>query len=118
LLLAQAAVSFYGGFFGAGIGVLMLALFGAAGMADIHEMNALKSMLATLINGTAALAFVTAQTVAWQGYVLALASAGGGFVASRVALRVKPEWVRRFALTVAIVVTIYYFFLDRRVRGG
>ena len=86
-----------------------LAVFGAAGMTDIHEMNSLKAMLATLINGAAAIMFVVAQSVAWQGCFLAIAAAIGGFVASRVALRAKPEWVRRFALTVAVVVTIYYF---------
>jgi uncharacterized membrane protein YfcA len=109
LLCCQAVVAFYGGFFGAGIGVLMLALFGAAGMTDIHEMNSLKSMLATLINGAAAILFVAANSVAWHGWFLAVAAAVGGFVASRAALRVKPVWVRRFALTVAVVVTIYYF---------
>jgi uncharacterized membrane protein YfcA len=118
LLLVQAAIGVYGGFFGAGIGVLMLALLGAAGMRNIHEMNALKTMLATLINGVAALAFVTAQTVAWQGYVLAVSSAIGGFAAGRLSLRAKPEWVRRFALMVAVVVTIYYFFIEPRMRRG
>jgi uncharacterized membrane protein YfcA len=117
LLLAQLLVSIYGGFFGAGIGVLMLAVFGAAGMTDIHEMNSLKASLATLINGAAAVAFVVAQQIAWQGYFLAIAAAVGGYTASRVALRTKPEWVRRFALTVAVVVTIYYFVFDEGVKG-
>jgi uncharacterized protein len=111
LLTFQVFVAFYGGFFGAGIGVLMLALFGAAGMTDIHEMNSLKSMLATLINGAAAILFVATNSVAWQGGFLAIAAAVGGYVASRVALRAKPEWVRRFALTIAVVVTIYYFVI-------
>jgi uncharacterized protein len=109
LLVLQLVVGVYGGFFGAGIGILMLALFGVAGMTDLHEMNSLKSMLATIINGCAAIAFVVAQTVAWQGYVLAFASAVGGFAASRFALRVHPERVRPFALAVAAGVTIYYF---------
>lgn len=109
LLISQAVVAVYGGFFGAGIGVLMLALFGAAGMTDIHEMNSLKSMLATLINGAAAVMFVLANSVAWQGWFLAIAAATGGYVASRASLRARPEWVRRFALTIAVIVTIYYF---------
>jgi len=117
LLIIQGLIGVYGGFFGAGIGVLMLALFGAAGMADIHEMNALKTMLATLINGTAAIAFVVAHAVAWQGYVLAVAAGVGGYAASRAALRINPSWVRRFALRVGVVVTIYYFVVDRYVRG-
>jgi len=118
LLAAQFLVAVYGGFFGAGIGVLMLALFGAAGMTDIHEMNSLKSMLVTLINGAAAILFVIAQSVAWQGCFLAVAAAIGGFVASRVALRAKPLWVRRFALTVAVVVTIYYFVTPTTAVGA
>jgi len=109
LLFFQLAVSFYGGFFGAGIGILMLALFAVAGMTNVHEMNALKSMLATVINGAAAIWFAAAGSIAPQGYWLAIASALGGYFASRLALKLHPEWVRRFALVVAVVVTIYYF---------
>jgi uncharacterized membrane protein YfcA len=109
LLLFQLAVSVYGGFFGAGIGIMMLALFAVAGMTNVHEINSLKAILATFINGAAAIWFVAAGSIAPQGYWLAAAAAVGGYCASRVALKLNPDRVRWFALTVAVLVTIYYF---------
>ena len=54
----QFVVAVYGGYFGAGIGVLMLAGLSFAGLDDIHQMNALKVLLSTLINGAAAIVFL------------------------------------------------------------
>jgi len=115
-LAALGLVSIYGGYFGAGIGIMMLGLFGAVGMTDIHEMNSLKATLATLINGVAAVAFIVAQSVAWEGYALAVPSALGGYWATRAALRLHPKLVRGVALALAVVVTIYYFFIEPHVR--
>src|SRR5690242_1882541 len=63
--LLQLVISIYGGFFGGGIGILMLAALGFMGMENIHEMNALKAVLNALINGIAVVAFVIAGAVFW-----------------------------------------------------
>ena len=68
-MLFQLAVGLYGGYFGAGIGILMLAALSILGLKDIHEMNALKVVLGGVINGIAAVYFVVARMVYWP-YVL------------------------------------------------
>src|SRR5688572_2454904 len=64
-MLFQFLVSVYGGYFGAGIGILMLAAFGIMGFTDIHQMNGLKNFLALCINGVAAVYFIWNGMVSW-----------------------------------------------------
>src|SRR3954452_19210411 len=91
----QLAVAVYGGYFGAGIGVLMLAGLSFAGLDDIHQMNALKVLLATLINGVAAVIFLAWRVdpqsrVDWRtAAAMAAASVAGGFLGMVVARRVR-----------------------------
>jgi uncharacterized membrane protein YfcA len=61
----QFAVAVYGGYFGAGIGILMLASLGFLGLSDIHEMNALKNVLGSLINLVAAIVFTSSGLIDW-----------------------------------------------------
>ena len=65
LMLIQGAISIYGGYFGAGIGILMLTSLAVMGLSDIHEMNALKSVLGTIINATSVVVFVANDAVNW-----------------------------------------------------
>jgi uncharacterized protein len=101
VLAAQFGVGVYGGYFGAGIGVLMLATLGAMGLTNIHRMNGLKNWGAMCMNGVAAVLFVVSGLVNWP-VAIAMAAGGlaGGYTAARLALRVGPHWVRR-----AVVVT-------------
>lgn len=94
--LFQLVVAIYGGFFGSGMGILMLATFGLAGVASLHRRNGLKHAAALCINGPAALIFIR------QGYVqlgpallMMLAAMGGGYGGARLALRVGIPAVRR-----------------------
>src|ERR1700759_4290167 len=75
----QFLVALYGGFFGAGIGILMLAALSVLGMSDIHKMNALKNFFALCINGIAAFYFVWAKMVDWPYVgVMAVGAIAGG----------------------------------------
>jgi len=106
----QFVIAIYGGYFGAGIGVLMLAGLAFAGLDDIHQMNALKVLLATIINGVAAVLFFFSRQVDWR-YVLpmAIASTLGGFLGMVVARRIKQNQLRAVILLIGIVLTFYYF---------
>ena len=64
-VIVQLVISLYGGYFGGGMGIMMLAVLSLLGMSDIHRMNALKTALATLINGIAVIAFILAGAVDW-----------------------------------------------------
>src|SRR5260370_2341557 len=71
-------VAIYGGYFGGGIGIMNLAMFAALGMTDIHEMNALKLVLVTVINGVATATFVVTGAIVWPQALVMLAGAGLG----------------------------------------
>src|SRR5262249_50732527 len=65
MLVLQLAIGIYGGYFGAGIGILMLAGLGLIGLTDLHQMNGLKNLLAICINGIAAIYFAVSGAVIW-----------------------------------------------------
>jgi len=108
--LVQIAVAIYGGYFGAGIGVLMLAGLSFAGLDDIHQMNALKVLLATLINAVAAAVFLS-YTIDWRiAGAMAVASIAGGFLGMLGARRVQPDKLRLVILAIGVCLTAYYFY--------
>ncbi|MDP9151879.1 MAG: sulfite exporter TauE/SafE family protein [Myxococcota bacterium] len=106
----QLVISIYGGYFGGGIGIMMLATLSLMGMKDIHRMNALKTMLATLVNGIAVVAFIVAGAIAW-GPAAVMIGGGilGGYAGAAFARRVSPRLVRRLVLTIAWTMTAYFF---------
>ena len=114
----QCAVSVYGGYFGAGTGILMLSVFGLIGLTDMMEMTALGSLLSLAHNGIAALIFILVGLVSWN-YVLTMAAGSvlGGYFAARFAQRLGKDAVRRFVILVGVGITaalFAHFFLARR----
>src|SRR6185312_692701 len=106
----QAVIATYGGYFGGGIGILMLAAFGLMGMENIHAMNALKTLLASCINGVAVVTFIIAGAVDWpQAVVMLIGGIIGGYGGAAYARRLEPGLVRRIVLVVAILMTVYFF---------
>ena len=92
----QLVVAIYGGFFGAGIGILMLAALGLAGLRDLHRMNGLKNIAAVACNGVAALTFIANRQVVWlPAAVMAAGAVTGGLTGARLAKRVGQTIVRK-----------------------
>ena len=115
--LLQFLVGVYGGYFGAGIGILMLAVLGLLGLGDIHRLNAVKNVLGMAINGTAALLFAAgsllggATDVSWpHAAVMAVAAVLGGLAGAGVARRLPATLVRRFVAAVGFGLAAYYFW--------
>ena len=97
---AQAAVGMYGGYFGAGVGILMLASLGFMGFTNIHRMNGLKNWGGFCMNLVAAATFAFSGIVDWPvAATMALASVGGGYLGSQLAQRI-PQGVVRALVTV------------------
>ena len=95
-MLFQAGVGLYGGYFGAGIGILMLAALSLMGHTDIHRMNAVKNVLAVCINGIAAGYFVISGLVVWEdALVMAAGAIIGGVGGAGLARRMGRTLVRR-----------------------
>ncbi len=104
----QFAISFYGGYFGAGIGILMLTALNVIGMHDLIKMNALKNALAIAINGTASVFFMLANKVEWNYALLgAVCSLIGGYVLGRQALRMNQRNLRVGVVIAGLVVSAY-----------
>src|SRR6185436_18339356 len=100
----------YGGYFGGGMGIMMLATFSLAGMANIHEMNGLKSLLGTAINTLALAEFVVRGTVAWRyGLVMIVGAVLGGYCGAAGARTVNPKWIRLLVIAIGWSMTIYFF---------
>lgn len=110
VVLLQFIISVYGGFFGGGIGILMLATLSFMGMKDIHSANALKSLLNACINGVAVVTFLIAGAIFWgQAAVMILGAIVGGYGGAAIARRLNPILVRRFVILVGIITSIYFF---------
>ncbi len=100
-MLFQFLVSVYGGYFGAGMGILMLAAFGIMGFTDIHQMNGLKNFLALCINGVAALYFIWYEMVSWPfALVMAVGATAGAVWGAGMARRLGPKAVRKIVIGV------------------
>ena len=108
--LAGLAVAIYGGYFGGGQGILILAMVAAVGMTDIHSMNALKVILSSTTNGVALIVFIGARAVYWpQAAVMIIGAILGGYLAAHYAQRLPQVWVRGFVILVGAGMTVYFF---------
>jgi uncharacterized membrane protein YfcA len=106
----QFLVGVYGGYFGAGIGILMLAALGLLRFTDIYRMNALKNLFAVFINFVAAIYFTYSGAVLWRdALVMAAGAVAGGYGGAGLAQRVGPRIVRGVAVAVGIAMTVSLF---------
>jgi uncharacterized membrane protein YfcA len=117
LLGAQLLVGVYGGYFGAGIGILMLAALGLMGFSNIHRMNGLKNWGGFCMNLVAALTFAVGGIVHWQvALAMAAGSVVGGYLGAHAAQRVSQEVVRGAVAGVGILSGLW--LLVRLYAGG
>ena len=111
ILVAQVFVSIYGGYFGGGIGILMLAALTLYGLHDIVLMNSLKMLLASLMNLTATAVFVFSGKVHWlEAVILSAGSIAGGFAGAHAGSRIPPLYVRLFVILIGVVLSIHFYF--------
>lgn len=110
IIIFQFLVSLYGGYFGAGIGILMLSSLALMGVGDIHQMNALKSLLASAINGMSVIVFIGYGKVDWKyATPMIIAAIVGGFVGASVARRLNKNLVRYSVIAIGFGLAVYYF---------
>jgi len=110
VFIFQFIVGLYGGYFGAGQGILMLAALGLIGLTDMHQMNGLKNLLGLCINGIAAIYFVFSHAVIWSdAFVMAAGSIAGGYAGTRLAHRLGRKFVRGAVIAIGLVMTVTLF---------
>ena len=111
VVVVQFFISIYGGYFGGGMGIMMLATMALAGMTNIHEMNGLKSFLGVAINGVALATFVLSGAINWKyGVMMAIGATLGGYGTAFVARKIDPRYVRTFVTVIGWGMTAYFFW--------
>ena len=116
ILLPMTLAAVYGGYFGAGVSVVLLAILGFAFADSFIRLNALKQALALAANAGAVLLFATRANVNWPVVTLLAACAAlGGFLGGRLATRVRPASLRRLVVVLGLALAGYYF---ARLRFG
>ena len=115
-MMVLLGVSIYGGYFGAGMSIMMLSVLGLLGMTDILEMSAMTSLLSLSINGVAGVLFIVLGLVSWpHAVVMALGAVVGGYGATGAARRVGKVAIRRFVVVMGILIAVAMFW--RVMRG-
>ena len=111
LLGALAAVCIYGGFFNAGLGILLLAFLALAGMSDIHAMNGLKLYISAIVALVAVVRFAFNGTIDWyHGSIALVGVTNGGYAAARLAKFIPTQWIRIGVIIYGIGMTLYFFW--------
>lgn len=109
-MVVQFLVAVYGGYFGAGAGIVMLAAFGLLGLTNLHQMNGLKNFLALLFNFVAIVTFAVSGLVQWPiAVVMAIGSAIGGHYAARFAQRTNQDVMRQLIGVIGIASAVWLF---------
>src|SRR5688572_7144514 len=110
ILVFQFFVAVYGGYFGAGVGILMLAALGFMGLNNIHRMNGLKNWGGLCMNAVAAAMFAFSTLVSWPiALAMAAGSVAGGYIGSRTAQRVPQELVRATVVGIGLISGVLLF---------
>jgi uncharacterized membrane protein YfcA len=110
LILFQLGVAIYGGYFGAGIGILMISSLALMGVGDMHRMNALKTVLNACINGVSVVVFIADGKVHWPfALPMTVAAILGGYLGARLALRIEPRYVRWAVICIGFGLAALYF---------
>ena len=112
-VLFQFAVAIYGGYFGAGIGILMLASLRFIGLGNIHEMNTLKTILSSLINLVAAVWFIFAGLIHWpKAGIMTLGALAGYYLGAHYSQRISPARVRQIITAIGFMLSALTFYKE------
>jgi len=110
-LLFQWLVTVYGGFFGAGQGILTLAALAIQGIENIQEINALKNWISAVTYTVSAMTFIIAGAIDWPYTLLMVITASlGGIVGAQIARYLPASWLKRLVIGMGSVMTVIYFF--------
>jgi uncharacterized membrane protein YfcA len=112
----QLLVGIYIGYYGAGVGFIILPLLSMMGIEDIHAMNGLRTLLATSGNAVAVVLFIVARAVIWPYALLMMGGAiVGGYAGAHYAQKMKPATVRKIVILIGAAMTAYFFWKTNRM---
>ena len=103
-------ISVYIGYFGAGVGILVAAVFALMGLESMHAINGLRTYLVSVSNLVAIITFVVAGAILWpQALVMVVGAAVGGYGGAHYALKMDPRLVRRIVIVIGFATAAYFF---------
>ncbi len=109
-VLLQLLIAIYIGYFGAGVGILVLAMLALIGVQDIHAMNGMRVLLVSVANGVAIIAFMVAKVVVWpQALLMLVGAALGGYGGAYYAQKINPARIRQFVILLGFAMSAYFF---------
>ena len=109
-VLLQLLIAIYIGYFGAGVGILMLAMLALIGVQNIHTMNGMRVLLVSVANGVAIVTFIAAKMVIWPQALLMLVGASlGCYGGACWAQKINPQRVRQFVIVLGFAMSLYFF---------
>ncbi len=112
LMMFLLGVCVYGGFFNAGLGIVILSYLALAGYADINAMNGIKLLVSTFVSLIAIALFIYDGVIAWyEGSVVLVGTLVGGYVAAHLARRLPQRYVRNTVILSSIAITAYFFYV-------
>jgi uncharacterized protein len=110
ILLLQLAIAIYGGYFGGGAGIMILAMLAIISTEDIHGMNALKSVFVLCSDGLATILFISTGMVAWpQAILMSFGAVLGSYLSVRYARKINQDIVRYFVIIIGFSMSLYLF---------
>ena len=110
LCTIAACISVYGGFFGAGMGIMIFAVLGFAGLSSVHQINGVKNLMTIAINTAANIYFIASGLVSWeQAGILFAASAAGGLIGSKNAPKLSSSFIRGLVIVSGLTATVILF---------
>jgi hypothetical protein len=111
LMLMLIGVCIYGGFFNAGLGIVILSYLALAGYTDINAMNGLKLLVSSAVSLIAIALFIYDGTIAWyEGSTVLLGTLAGGYYAAHYSRQLPQRYVRSFVIVASAGITLYFFF--------
>jgi len=109
-VVLQLLIAVYIGYFGAGVGILVLAMLALAGVQDIHALNGMRVLLVSVANAAAIAAFIVAKVVVWpQALLMLVGAALGGYGGAHYAQKMDPKRVRQFVILAGFAMSLYFF---------
>ena len=111
LILMLFGVCLYGGFFNAGLGIIILSYLALAGYSDINAMNGIKLLVSSFVSLIAIVLFIIDGVIAWyEGTIVLVGTLTGGYVAAHLSRQLPQAYVRGFVIVASIGITLYFFY--------
>ncbi|GLS92073.1 UPF0721 transmembrane protein [Psychromonas marina] len=112
LSITLLAICIYGGFFNAGLGIIVLSYLTLCGHSDMNVMNAIKLVVSSTVSLIAIFLFVLSDSIAWvEGTFVLVGTLLGGYFSAHISMRVSQQYTRRLVIIMSIIITLYFFYI-------